>query len=135
MDKCPATAPGTKVTAYGCLPAEKANITLEVLFASGSSQVPPASQLAIQDLATFMKNHTETKVEIQGHTDSTGNKTSNKKLSQEGAQSVVTYLVETLGISPTRLSAYGYGDEKPVASNGTADGRNKNRRVMAIISQ
>ncbi len=135
MDKCPGTAAGVTVNAYGCLPTEKANITLEVLFATGSSQVPPASQLAIQDLAAFMKNHPETKVEIQGHTDNTGNKTRNKKLSQERAQSVVTYLVETLGVSPTRLSAYGYGDEKPVASNGTTDGRNKNRRVMAIISQ
>lgn len=135
MDKCPGTAPGSKVNAYGCLPDEKANIELEVLFASGNATIPPASQLAIQDLGNFMKNHTETKAEIQGHTDNTGNKTRNKALSQERANAVRTYLVEKMGVEASRVTAYGYGDEKPVASNSSVEGRHKNRRVMAVISQ
>ncbi len=135
MDKCPATATGSTVNAYGCLPDEKANVELEVLFASGNATIPPASQLAIQDLGNFMRNHTETKVEIQGHTDNTGNKTRNKALSQERANAVRTYLVEKMGVEASRVTAYGYGDEKPVVNNGSTEGRHKNRRVMAVISQ
>jgi outer membrane protein OmpA-like peptidoglycan-associated protein len=135
MDKCPSTAAGSTVNAYGCLPNEKANVELEILFATGNATIPPASQIAIQDLGNFMKNHPETKVEIQGHTDSTGNKVSNKALSQERANAVMTYLVEKMGIQASRITAYGYGDQQPVANNNTAEGRNKNRRVMAVISQ
>lgn len=134
-DKCPATAAGSTVNAYGCLPEEKANIELEVLFATGNATIPPASQVAIQDLGNFMRNHPETKVEIQGHTDNTGNKTRNKALSQERADAVQTFLVEKMGVQASRVTAYGYGDEKPVAGNNTIEGRNKNRRVMAVISQ
>lgn len=135
MDKCPNTAVGTKVNAYGCMPEEKANVELEVLFPSGSSQIPPISQIVIQDLGNFMKAHPETNVEIQGHTDSTGNKERNRKLSQARADAVRTYLVEKMGVSAGRIMAYGYGDEKPIGDNSTVEGRNKNRRVMAVISQ
>ncbi len=135
MDKCPATAAGSTVNAYGCLPEEKANVELEILFATGNATIPPASQIAIQDLGNFMRNHPETKVEIQGHSDSTGNKTRNKTLSQERANAVMTFLVEKMGVQASRVTAYGYGDEKPIANNVTSEGRNKNRRVMAVISQ
>lgn len=135
IDKCPSTPAGTTVNAYGCRPQEKANVELEVLFPSGSAQIPPASQIVMQDLANFMKAHPETNVEIQGHTDNTGNKGRNKALSQARADAVKTYLVEKMGVSAGRISAHGYGDEKPVGDNSTVEGRNKNRRVMAVISQ
>lgn len=134
-DKCPASAAGSTVNAYGCVPEEKANIELEVLFASGSAQIPPVSQVVIQDLGNFMKTHPETKVEIQGHTDNTGNKERNRKLSQARANAVRTYLVEKMSVDAGRVTAYGYGDEKPIGDNATVEGRNKNRRVMAVISQ
>lgn len=135
MDKCPNSAPGSKVNAYGCLPTEKAAMELEVLFASGSAVIPPASQVAAQELADFMKVHPETKVTIEGHTDNTGNAARNKALSQARADAVKNYMVQKLGIAPERLTAVGYGADKPVEDNGTAEGRNKNRRVMAVISQ
>jgi outer membrane protein OmpA-like peptidoglycan-associated protein len=134
-DKCPGTPQGSAVNAYGCLANEKANVELEILFATGSAQIPPASQVAVQDLGRFMKDHPETKVEVQGHTDNSGNNTRNKKLSQDRANAVKTYLVEKMNIPASRVSAYGYGEEKPVADNTTPEGRNKNRRVMAVISQ
>ncbi|MFL5784396.1 MAG: OmpA family protein [Bacteriovoracaceae bacterium] len=134
-DKCPQTPQGQQVNNYGCLPDEKANVELEILFATGSAQIPPASQVAIQDLGNFMKNHPETKVEIQGHTDNSGNAKRNKKLSQDRADAVMAYLVEKMDIPASRVSAYGYGAEKPAASNATAEGRKDNRRVMAVISQ
>lgn len=134
-DKCPDTAVGTKVNPYGCMPEEKANVELEVLFPSGSAQVPPVSQVVIQDLGNFMKAHPDTNVEIQGHTDNTGNKERNRKLSQARAEAVRSYLVEKMGVAAGRITAYGYGDEKPIGDNSTVEGRNKNRRVMAVISQ
>lgn len=135
MDKCPGSPAGNTVNAYGCQPEEKANIELEVLFPSGSAQIPPVSQVAIQDLGNFLKTHPGTKVEIQGHTDNTGNKGRNKKLSQNRADAVRTYLIEKMNVDAGRVTAYGYGDEKPVGDNATVEGRNKNRRVMAVISQ
>ncbi len=135
MDKCAGSPSGSVVNAYGCQPDEKANVELEILFLSGSAQIPPASQVAVQDLGNFMKNHPETNVEIQGHTDNTGNKARNKTLSQARANAVRTYLVEKMNVNASRVTAYGYGDEKPVGDNSTADGRNKNRRVMAVITQ
>ena len=135
MDKCPNTAAGSTVNAYGCLPTEKAAIELEVLFSSGSAVIPPASQVAMQELADFMKTHPETKVAIEGHTDNTGNAVKNKTLSQARADAVKNYMVQKLGVAPERLTATGYGAQNPVADNSTPEGRNKNRRVMAVISQ
>jgi OOP family OmpA-OmpF porin len=135
MDKCPQTTPGSTVNSYGCLPTEKAAIQLEVLFSSGSAVIPPVSQVSLQELADFMKAHPETDVAIEGHTDNTGNPARNRKLSEARANVIRDYLIQKMDISPSRVTAYGYGSEKPIGDNSTAEGRNKNRRVMAVISQ
>jgi outer membrane protein OmpA-like peptidoglycan-associated protein len=70
-------------------------------------------------------------IEISGHTDNVGKKSANKKLSQQRADAVRAYLVAK-GIDPDRIKAVGYGDEKPVASNDTSEGRQKNRRIEVI---
>jgi outer membrane protein OmpA-like peptidoglycan-associated protein len=72
-------------------------------------------------------------LEIQGHSDNTGNKDLNLKLSQQRADNIIKYLVEN-GINASQLIAKGYGDSMPVASNTTAEGKSKNRRVeMKVI--
>ena len=71
---------------------------------------------------------------IEGHTDSTGAASSNLTLSEKRANSVFDFLVPQ-GISSMRITAVGYGMERPVADNATSDGRKKNRRVEIIISQ
>lgn len=135
-DKCSGTGSGLTVNAYGCVPEEKANIEVEgVMFDSGSSKMTSGSDQSMSELAAFLKEHPETKAEIQGHTDNTGSKPRNKTLSQERAEAVKSYLVEKHQIEPGRLSAYGYGDAQPVSDNTTTQGRSENRRVMAIISQ
>ena len=69
------------------------------------------------------------KLEVAGHTDSTGDKAHNVQLSDGRAAAVVQSLIKTYGIDAARLQAKGYGDTKPVAANETEDGRAKNRRV------
>lgn len=134
-DKCPGTEPGSTVNAYGCLPEEKASMTLEVLFPSGGSTLGDEANNPLDELAAFLNEHPNTMLEIQGHTDNTGVKAKNKKLSEERANAVKAYLVEKAGIPASRVSSYGYGDEKPISDNSTPEGRSKNRRVIGVITQ
>ncbi|SFX47856.1 OmpA family protein [Marinospirillum alkaliphilum] len=104
----------------------------DVLFASGSAELQPAADGNLDRLANFLRQHPERQVLIEGHTDSTGNKASNQQLSQRRADSVSRYLVRR-GIAADRLSTRGVGEERPVASNASALGRQQNRRVEVII--
>lgn len=134
-DKCPGTEAGATVNDYGCLPEEKASMTIEVLFPSGGSTLGSEANPHLDELAAFLEEHKNTKIEIQGHTDNTGSKKRNKELSELRANAVKTYLIEKAGVAPSRVSSYGYGDEKPIEDNTTAEGRAKNRRVIGVISQ
>lgn len=134
-DKCPGTEAGKIVNAYGCMPDEKASMTIEVLFPTGAAVLGEEANPHLNDIAAFLNEHPNTKLEIQGHTDNTGSKARNKKLSEARANAVRTYLVEKAGIPASRVSAYGYGDEKPVGDNKTPEGRTQNRRVIGVISQ
>ena len=80
-------------------------------------------------MASLLKIDRGLKLEISGHTDSTGDKAHNMKLSEARAQSVVKALVGSYGVDSARLSAKGYGDTKPVAPNDSDDNKAKNRRV------
>lgn len=134
-DKCPNTASGVKVNAYGCAEKEKATVSLNVQFASGKTTIDPSYDSDLKDLAAFMAEHPTTKIEIQGHTDSSGSKAINNKLSDARANSVRSYLVNDLKIDPSRLTAKGYGSSMPVADNKTVEGKKQNRRVVAVITE
>jgi outer membrane protein OmpA-like peptidoglycan-associated protein len=92
----------------------------------------PQSEPELQNLVSFLKNNSELKIEIQGHTDSSGNAETNQILSQRRAKSVVDYLVKN-GITVNRLKFGGYGDKVPIASNETVEGRMLNRRTTIKI--
>jgi len=81
------------------------------------------------EMVKLMKNHADLKIEIQGHTDDSGPAAHNMDLSKRRAQTVKKFLL-AYGIAPSRMITRGYGDEKPVVSNQTAEGRAKNRRVV-----
>ncbi len=134
-DKCPGTPAGIKVDAVGCpVPIkEKVSIELKVEFALNSSVVKDVYAGHIQKVANFLKAYPDTMAEIAGHTDSTGAESYNLKLSQRRAENVMKYLIGK-GINPSRLKAAGYGESMPVADNSTKEGRQKNRRVVAVIS-
>ncbi len=135
-DTCPGTAAGINVDAAGCpLPIkEKVSIQLHVSFASNSAVVKNTFHEDIEKVSNFLKTYPETIAVIEGHTDSAGNDEDNLKLSQQRAENVMRHFVD-YGIHPSRLKAEGYGESRPIADNSTAEGRQKNRRVNAVISR
>ncbi len=107
----------------------RGSITLNgVLFASGSDKLKTSSFKELDLVVAYMKRKNKLKVEISGHTDSQGADDKNQKLSEKRAKSVVNYIVKK-GVEETRLVYKGYGEEKPVATNDTKEGRKLNRRV------
>jgi OOP family OmpA-OmpF porin len=123
LDKCPNTPQGATVNSMGCWAFEG-----KVLFETNSSQIRSEAYPVLNDVAYILKNNPDIKVEIQGHTDSTGTAKYNQWLSEKRAQNVMQHLVKR-GIDPKRLRAKGYGLTQPVASNDTPEGRSRNRRV------
>ena len=105
-----------------------------LLFDTGKATLKPESKLQLQNVAEILKGFPRVSVKIGGYTDNTGNKAANKKLSTDRAGSVVKSLV-ALGIAKTRLASEGYGDQYPVASNDTAEGREQNRRIAIRVTK
>lgn len=135
-DKCPDTAAKLKVDASGCpiKLSETVSIDLKVNFDSNSDVVKPEYYGEIRRVANFLAQYKGTVVEIQGHTDSSGSAAYNKNLSQRRADAVARVLVEQIGVSDGRVTAKGYGEEQPIASEATREGRMANRRVVAKVS-
>ena len=112
---------------------EKGRQTLNVEFDFDKSTIKKGYYQDIDNLAGVMKQYPDLNVVIEGHTDSVGTAEYNKKLSQERADAVKKYMVEKGGIDANRLKAQGFGEEKPIASNKTKEGRQQNRRVEAAV--
>lgn len=108
--------------------------TLEnVHFDTGKSTLKSSSFKALNNLAEVLKNKPDLRIELSGHTDSDGSEESNQVLSQNRAEAVKNYVVKKSGIDPSRIIAKGYGESKPVATNDTAEGKQKNRRTDVEI--
>jgi OOP family OmpA-OmpF porin len=112
---------------------EKICMTLNVEFDFDKYDVKPKYHDVIGKVAEFMKKYPKTTTVIEGHTDNRGSYQYNIKLSERRANSVRNYLIEKFNIEPARLSTKGYGYTKPIATNKTAEGRQKNRRIEAMI--
>lgn len=146
LDKCPGTPAGVKVDKDGCPPPvvvkkeaaaapeiiEKGRATIKVLFDTNKANIKKGTLEDVDNLVGVMKQLPDLNVAIEGHTDSVGNAAYNKKLSQKRAESVKKYMVDN-GIGEDRIKAVGFGMEKPIADNKTAEGRAKNRRVEAAV--
>ncbi len=111
--------------------AEKGYIALYINFETGKSDIKPESQKTVDEIAEMLKANAAMKISVEGHTDDVGTPAANKILSEKRAQSIMAYLV-TKGIDKTRLTAKGWGQEKPIADNRTEDGKGKNRRVEIV---
>ncbi|WP_336039043.1 OmpA family protein [Acinetobacter calcoaceticus] len=110
-------------------------LNLQIInFASGSSDIPADNKAILDQAATLLNKVTSVKLNVGGHTDSTGNAASNKALSQRRAQAVVDYLTSK-GVDASKLVAQGYGSDQPVAENTTDEGRFKNRRIEFSVAQ
>jgi outer membrane protein OmpA-like peptidoglycan-associated protein len=103
-----------------------------LLFQFGQSSLPDAVP-ELEVLAEFMKNVPKVKIRIEGHTDSRGTPSGNKRLSYARAESVKAYLTQRKGIGVKRISTIGYGDTRPIGDNNTEFGRNLNRRTEVLI--
>ena len=106
-------------------------IIKDLLFKTGKAEIPEdAEQLDV--LCEFMRNRTEVKILVEGHTDAIGSDVVNNKLSKFRADAVKDYLVAK-GIDAKRIQTKGYGESRPIASNDTEFGRKLNRRTEIII--
>ena len=130
-DKCPNTRPGAVVDLDGC--EVEAVIELEgVHFDFDKATLRPEAKAVLDEAAALLNKHERVVVEVAGHTDSTGSEAYNQGLSERRANSVRDYLTAK-GVKATRLTAKGYGESRPVASNDTKEGRAENRRVELIV--
>ncbi|MBM2841394.1 MAG: Peptidoglycan-associated outer membrane protein [Bacteroidetes bacterium] len=106
----------------------KAIVLEGIVFATGKGEITPASEFILEIAYNTLAQNPEITVEIQGHTDNTGSRATNTRLSQGRADAVKTWLVKK-GIAADRVATKGFGPDKPFADNKTKDGRQKNRRI------
>ncbi len=121
-DDCENTPQGASVNEHGCWEIQDLRFELD------KAQIKKRYYENLNNVVTILNKNPGLKVEIQGHTDSQGTKDYNQDLSEQRAKAVYEYLVNQ-GIDSDRLSYKGNGESQPVASNETAQGRAKNRRV------
>ncbi len=131
LDKCPDTPIELKVDKDGC--PMKVTINLNVLFDFDKANVKPKYHNEIKRVADYMNAYPWEKATLEGHTCSLGTDAYNQKLSQRRVDNIKAYLVDKFGISADRLTAVGYGESKPIATNDTEEGRQLNRRVQAVM--
>jgi iron complex outermembrane recepter protein len=126
-DRCPETA--GPVSNFGCPLLEEMNFNAKnVTFLTGSSKLTRQATSELDELVVIMNKFPKLGINIDGHTDNTGTAAKNMALSQTRANEVKDYLVKK-GVEESRLTATGYGQEKPLGNNATAAGRAQNRRV------
>jgi outer membrane protein OmpA-like peptidoglycan-associated protein len=106
----------------------------KVSFAFNASELSPDAQVLVDELAEKVKaDNRGLWIEIEGHTDSTGEPSYNKELGLKRAEAVRDYLYQAHGIPLHRISVYSFGEEQPVTENDTRDGRSRNRRVVLKV--
>ncbi len=116
-------------------PSERGTLVTfgDVLFDLNRAQLKPSGLRGLQKLAEFLQDNPERQVMVEGYTDSTGSNEYNQQLSERRAESVRRELIR-MGVDAQRITARGYGEEYPVASNDTPASRAMNRRVEVTIS-
>jgi len=125
LEPIPAAEPSPKMMKY-C-------VSLDIEFDINRSDIRPQYNDEVGRVGNFMNKYPTTTAVIEGYADEVGSDEYNRKISQQRAESVVKTLVDKFGIAPSRLSAKGYGKSRPIASNDSDAGKQKNRRIDAII--
>jgi outer membrane protein OmpA-like peptidoglycan-associated protein len=105
-----------------------------VLFRTNQSELLPGAQSRLDDVAAALMGAKDRTVVVEGHTDSRGTRDANQALSQRRAEAVRSYIV-TRGYPAENIQARGIGQERPVAENGSAEGRANNRRVEIVVQR
>jgi outer membrane protein OmpA-like peptidoglycan-associated protein len=108
-------------------------ITLgDVLFHTGQSELLDSARTSLVEVVDLLQTEPEKQIRIEGHTDSVGDSEQNLRLSQSRADSVRQALIE-LGVAQERMKSVGMGEDYPISSNDTDEGRSQNRRVDVIL--
>ena len=102
-----------------------------ILFDSGAATIQAESHARLDRVVEYLTHMTSVRIQVSGHTDNVGNPQRNQRLSEQRAQAVRDYLISH-GIDGGRVEAVGFGDQLPVASNDTEEGRQRNRRIESI---
>jgi outer membrane protein OmpA-like peptidoglycan-associated protein len=123
-DDCPGTPRGIEVGERGCWALSNA-----LLFDFDSAELKPEIFPVLDYTKEAFDAYPNMKVQVDGHTDSSGPEAYNQKLSERRAEAVMKYLVDSVGINPNRLTAVGYGESRPAYANDTEERKAKNRRV------
>jgi len=105
----------------------------DVLFDTGKADLKPTTRERLAKVAGILLAYPDIRVEVDGYTDSTGSLELNERLSQQRAESVRSYLASQ-GVNQSSITTQGFGPDNPVASNGTAAGRQQNRRVELVVT-
>lgn len=139
VDKCPGTPLNVVVDADGCpreITADDAlRMELRIFFDNDKAVIKDQYKPEIQKVAEKMNEYPNSTASIEGHASKTGPSARyNQRLSEARANAVKSMLVNQFGIAPQRISTVGYGYDRPIADNNTAEGRAMNRRVYAIIT-
>lgn len=134
-DLCPDTPSGSAVDNNGCpnQTTKLLSVQLNVLFNSGKADISPRFYPELEKLASFLQDHPNSTVVIEGHTDDKGSEDLNRELSQKRATAIADVLVDRFRIKPNRVKGIGYGEARPIDSNATEEGRAQNRRVVAEV--
>jgi OOP family OmpA-OmpF porin len=107
-------------------------VVREIRFATNSAQILPESAAVLNQIARVLKDDPKLELIIEGHTDNVGGPDFNLDLSRKRAEAVKRWLADKESVSEVRLATVGYGLTRPVADNGTEDGRGQNRRVELL---
>ena len=141
IDQCPNTPANAVVDANGCPRdvgiEDQLRMELRVFFDNDKSVIKDQYRQEIQKVAEKMNEYPNATASIEGHASRINSRSSakyNQRLSEARANAVKSMLVNQFGIAPTRVSTVGYGFDRPIADNNTAEGRAMNRRVYAIIT-
>ncbi len=134
-DNCPDTPENYAVDADGCPIAveEVSRIELLVNFDFDRSEVKPEYFSEIEEVVNFMRQYPDVVAELEGYTDSRGTEPYNLGLSERRAAAVRQVMIDRFNVQASRVSAKGFGESQPVATNDTDAGRDQNRRVITVI--
>jgi OOP family OmpA-OmpF porin len=136
IDECYGTPANTKVNAKGCflLIKDFKSIRININFAVDSSVIDAEFFSEVEKVANFLNDNPLTRAVIEGHTDSDGSEEYNRALSQRRAQAIARLIVAKYNVDAIRLTAIGFGENKPVVPNNSRENKARNRRSVAVIS-
>lgn len=131
---CGGAWPGADIDAVGAIgSALRISLKSSVLFDFDKSTLKPEAKKELHDAALKIKEYSNARIVIEGHTDNFGTEEYNRELSMKRAAAVKDYFISQEGMERFEIGSYGFGESRPIASNDTGEGRAENRRVEIII--